>query len=356
MLLLVTIVLVLLAALTLAIGIVGDNLALIFVSIGASAVAAIVLAVLSATNKRRSPADAAPTADLAAKSEVQEHAAASIAGVGQPVGKTGGEAPTQATPVTRDTSTTVGLPIDDYDSLRVSEILPLLGNLDLDELEDVAQHEEANKNRATVLNKIDALMDGLEADEAASPSGGGVAEEAAASIEEIGEPIVAVRSATSDDDFPIAGYDDLDEDELIALLADLDADELETVADREEAGANRDAVLDAIDDRLDVLEGVVAAPAKKTAAKKTAAKKTAAKKTAAKKTAAKKTAAKKTAATQAPARKTAAAKAPAAKKTTAKKTAARKTPAKKTAAAKKTTTKRTPAKKAAKSTKRATKR
>ncbi|BBZ05150.1 hypothetical protein MCHIJ_45870 [Mycolicibacterium chitae] len=104
-----------------------------------------------------------------------------------------------------------------------------------------------------------------------------------------------------------------------------------------------------------VKRGVVAGPAKKTAAKK-AAKKTAAKKAApAKKVAAKKTAAKKAAPAKkaavkkaTPAKKTAAKKAAPAKKAAVKKAApARKTAAKKAAPAKKAVAKKAPARKAA---------
>ncbi|CAJ1584088.1 HU family DNA-binding protein [[Mycobacterium] wendilense] len=93
-----------------------------------------------------------------------------------------------------------------------------------------------------------------------------------------------------------------------------------------------------------VKRGVVAGPAKKTAAKK-AAKKTAAKKAApAKKAAAKKTTAKKAA----PAKKAAVKKATPAKKTTAKKAApAKKAAVKKATPAKKTAAKKAPVKKAA---------
>jgi hypothetical protein len=61
-LLLVTILLVLIAAVTLLIGIFSDNLALIFVSIGASALAALVLAVLSQMNRRKVPQAAGASA------------------------------------------------------------------------------------------------------------------------------------------------------------------------------------------------------------------------------------------------------------------------------------------------------
>jgi len=273
-LLLVTILLVLVAAVTLLIGIFSDELALIFISIGASALAAIVLAVLSQMSRKKGR-DAASEAkapetlpsrqeSTAASEEVAQQAAASIEEIGEPVVRA--DEPTASVPAGG-----VALPIENYDALRVNEILPQLEGLDLDELETVAQHEESRKNRTTVLNRIDTLMDQLEAAEAAAPAGGGdqLAQEAVASIEEIGEPVVALDDAdadaatatAADDGFPIPNYDSLSAAELIPLLDDLDADQLEAVADREEAGPNRDAVLDAIDDRLDILEGIVPAPA-----------------------------------------------------------------------------------------------
>jgi hypothetical protein len=224
-------------------------------------------------------------------------------------------------------SSAADLPIDDYDALKVNEILPLLDDLDLDELEAVAQHEETTKNRTTILNRIDDRMDELEAEEAGTPTTVNdivtdeLAEAAADSIEEVGEPVVATgaTAASAAGSLPIAGFGSMSESEAIAALQSLDADDLETIADYEEAHENRDAVLDAIDDRLDVLEGIVPAPAPVAAAA------TPAKKTPAKKAPAKKATAKKAAATPA--------KAPARKATPT--TAARKAaaPAKKTAAA-----------------------
>jgi hypothetical protein len=204
-----------------------------------------------------------------------------------------------------------------------------------------------------------------------------VASEAAASIAEIGEPVVALdepATASLDgavpDAFPIPNYDDLSTDEVIPLLQGLDADQLETVADREEAGPNRDAVLDAIDDRLDVLEGIVPAPAvaaepvtTAVAAKKVSAKKaTPAKKASAKKVGAtpgKKAAAKAAAPakrTLEPAKKAPAAKKTAAKATTATKAATKAAPAKKASAAKKATAKKATTATKATAAKKATKR
>jgi hypothetical protein len=49
-------------------------------------------------------------------------------------------------------------PIEDYDDLRVAEILPLLPQLEADELEDVRDREVNTKARATIVAKIDELL------------------------------------------------------------------------------------------------------------------------------------------------------------------------------------------------------
>ena len=392
MLLLVTILLVLVAAVTLLIGIFSDELWLIFVSIGASALAAIVLAVLSQVSRRKGRAATTATAPepLPARQDTATATAtaatSSIAEVGEPVPTAAdvaeiADAPTETVEAVPAAG---ALPIADYDALRVNEILPKLQTLDLDELEAVAIYEEANKNRSTVLNTIDKRMDELEAADGAPAADATttdatttdeLATEAAASIAEIGEPVVAIdepATAAPDgaapDGFPIPNYDDLSTDEVIPLLQGLDADQLETVADREEAGQNRDAVLDAIDDRLDVLEGIVPAPAAAAGAAEpvtpiepVAVRPAPARKAAAKKAAKKVATPAKKASANSSAKKAAAvpAKKAAAKKATAKKATAAKTtrePAAKTpAAAKKATAgavkkvaakKATPAKKA----------
>jgi hypothetical protein len=57
----------------------------------------------------------------------------------------------------------VVFPIEDYDELRVAEILPLLPQLEPDELEDVRDREVNTKSRATIVAKIDELLGELEA-------------------------------------------------------------------------------------------------------------------------------------------------------------------------------------------------
>jgi hypothetical protein len=49
-------------------------------------------------------------------------------------------------------------PIADYDDLRLTEILPLLPQLEPAELEMVRQRELEGERRATLLNRIDALI------------------------------------------------------------------------------------------------------------------------------------------------------------------------------------------------------
>ena len=352
-LLLVTIVLVLIAAVTLLIGIFGDNLTLIFVSIGASALAAIVLAVLSQVGKRRDREAPAVTPTPLTPEPAPAPAVTPIAAAEPAVAA-----------ATSTASSLVDLPIADYDSLRVNEILPQLDELDLDQLEAVAQHEEATKNRASVLNRIDDLMDELEAAEAGVPVAAATEEiDEMDELEEIDEEELAediesgdiVPEAAVSGGFPIADYESLSEAQVIARLGGLDADQLEEVAEYEETHANRDRVLDAIDDRLDELEGVAPAGAPvatvKKAAKAATAKKAAVKKaTGAKKAAVKKaaTAVKKTATKAASKAAPATKKAAASTKKAAASTKKSATSAKKASATKKATSKTATKKAAAK--------
>ena len=313
MLLLLTILLVLVAAVTLLIGIFSDQLTLIYVSIASSILAALVLTALSQISKRGSQA-AVPEGTPAPLDDVATPAAA-------PPRVT--EEPTLVTPAV---SLDDEFPLPGYDDLKVSDILPALATLDLDQLEQVAQREEDGKNRSSIISRIDQLMDDLEGADGA----------AAEAVAEVAAPAAAAAGTASG--LPISDFDELDVGVIVMELEQLDADQLEAIAEYEETHANRDAVLDAIDDRLDVLEGI-ATPAAKTAAKKSPAKKTAAAKTPAKKAPAKSAPAKKTAAAKTPAKKAPAKSAPA-KKALAKaapaKKAATKAVAKKTAPVKKT--------------------
>ena len=330
MLLLLTIALVLVGAVALVIGFISGEQAPIFISIACSLLAGAVLFAFSRMSRRQAaPATAGGPAPLAASGDgaeaeaVEEEAeeveaeAVSDEEVEETV------AARERVPVGAGARPSGGsewsaaeFPIEDYDELLVSEILPLLTELDADELQMVRDREQDGKARATLLRRIEQLQDEagggggeptIEAPRVQRERIGSVATPAAIEEEEEEE-----EDLVEDDDdlmFPIEDYDDLRVSEILPLLPELYDDELELVAERERSGANRSSILNRIEE---LLGGGAPAPApkraapKKSAAKKTAAKKTAAKKTAAKKAAPKKAAAKKTAAKKSAAKKTAA--------------------------------------------------
>ena len=322
-LLLLTIGLVVVGAVALVIGFVTGNQPPIFISIACSVLAGFVLVIFSRMSRRQ----------------------AGPAGVAAPVAAGNGAGAVSDADVsdavrvdTAPASASSSFPIEDYDELLVSEILPLLPELDADELQEVRDREDSGKARATLLRRIDQLAEDSrkqpepEEDEFEPPE---EAEEEEADEDEYedDEPTQAVGVA--DEVFPIEDYDDLRVNEILPLLPELYDDELELVADRERDGANRASILN----RIGELLGEEPAPAPKAAAKKAPAKKSTAKKSTTKKAApAKKTAApaKRAAPKKAPAKRAAApAKKSAAKKSApAKKTAAKKAPAKKAGAAK----------------------
>ncbi len=128
-----------------------------------------------------------------------------------------------------------GLPIADYDFLGVSEILPLLAELDEDELESIRSYEEAGRGRATILYRIDALLGVSDvADETPSPADAGET-----------EPDTGAEA-----EYPIAEYDKLRVFQILLLLPELDEDELHAVRDYEQGGRGRVTILNQIDARL----------------------------------------------------------------------------------------------------------
>jgi hypothetical protein len=249
-LLLVAIALVLIGVVTLIVGIFSDTLVWVFVSIGSTVLAGVVLYVLYRLGRRQVahagseslagratvfstepsgipgvqttlsvplPSSAPPAAAVpdtepdVEPAEEQEPAMAQFA----PAGGQDGDGP---------------FPIADYDDLRVAEILPLLSELDADELDRVREREGGGKGRATILARIDEL---------AVPG---------AVVSTVAVP------AEVDAEFPIADYDELRVAEILPLLSELDADELEVVADREERGANRQTILSRVDTLLETID------------------------------------------------------------------------------------------------------
>ncbi|MEY2478735.1 MAG: hypothetical protein QOG87_4050 [Actinomycetota bacterium] len=323
-LLLLTIALVLVGAVSLVIGFVGGEQLPIFISIACSLLAGVVLVVFSRMSRRQAAPSAAggpaPLGEEAAPATARQKAV-SDAEVEDAV--------QEPEPVEASSRSFAAddFPIEDYDELLVSEILPLLAELEVDELEVVREREQGGKARATLLRRIEQLSEGEGEPTAAVPA---FAARASAASDDDGD------SAGGDDDelmFPIEDYDDLRVSEILPLLPELYDDELELVADRERSGANRASVLNRIDDLLGGEPEPAPAP-RKAAPKKAAAKKTPARKPApVKKAAARKAA---------PAKKAAARKAtPARKAAPVKKAAAKKAaPAKKAAATKKSAAKK----------------
>jgi hypothetical protein len=275
-LLLVTIGLVLVGAVSLVIGFISNALGWIYLSILCSVVAAGVLLLFSRMS-RQQPAAATAGAGPAPLPDSGEPTVATA--VAEPATEA------VAVPEAAAVAAAIEFPIADYDKLKVNEILPKLAGLDLDQLDAVREREEQGKNRATVLSRVDDRMDQIEAEEDAA-AGAGSAAAAAAAPAEAAAPVAEAAGAPSagaaaDDsiDDLIEDYDKLTINQILPLLTELDEDELEDVAAYEEDHKNRGAVLDRIDAILD--GEAPAAPAKKSAPKKAPAKKVAATKKAA---------------------------------------------------------------------------
>jgi hypothetical protein len=333
LLLLVTIGLVLVGAVSLILGFVTNALGWIYLSIACSVIAAAVL-VLFSRMSRTQPAVAGDAGPAPLPETGQPTAA--MPAVGGPATEA------VAVPEAAAAGPALEFPIDDYDSLKVNEIVPRLAGLDLDQLDMVREREEQGKNRATVLSRIDDRMDALEAEHAATvaPSAPAIEEPSAAAVAAAAGGASGSGGAAADDsiDDLIEDYDKLSVAQILPLLSELDEDELEDVAAYEEDHKNRASVLDRIDD---LLEGQAAASAPASAKKAPTKSATQAKKAVAKKSAAP--------AKKAPTKSATQAKKAVAKKSapTAKKAATKAAPAKK-AVAKKAATKAAPAKKTAK--------
>ncbi len=128
-------------------------------------------------------------------------------------------------------------PIEDYDRLKVSEIVPLLPELYADELDMVEQRERAGKGRVSILNRIAELQEQPLEDEAEPEP-------------ELDTAVIAPAEAPAEegdeDFFPIEDYDELNVGEIVPLLPELYDDELDLVEDRERATKSRAAILNRI--------------------------------------------------------------------------------------------------------------
>jgi hypothetical protein len=132
-----------------------------------------------------------------------------------------------------DLSGARGFPIDRYDSLRVTEILPLLASLGAEDLKMVREEEAAGKARAGILARIDGLL---------GREGGGRAAPAK-------RPAAKAPSRASAG-LPIEDYDNLNVPQIQARLVALSAAELRKVRTYEQRHKNRAGVLSRIEAAL----------------------------------------------------------------------------------------------------------
>jgi hypothetical protein len=109
------------------------------------------------------------------------------------------------------------LPIEQYDALRVAEILPRLRELTTEELRQVHAWEAQRRARVTILARIDALLEKAAAQARPAPGNG--------------QPV------------PIEGYDNLTVAKILPVLSRLGPEELDAIAERERSGAGRRSIL-----------------------------------------------------------------------------------------------------------------
>jgi hypothetical protein len=268
-----------------------DSLGLIFVSIACSALAGIVLVLAVMKSKPR------PSATPAGEGEGEMPA--TVGAVDESAA--GRQAPARR-PESRD------FPIEDYDSLEVVEVLPLLGDLEPAQLEMVRQREASGRAHPWILARVDALLE-AEADadtseHAWAPGPIGTSGQQRSLLDDE-DDIVEVEPDDADwatprdsdwaasdfpldsgsdyddlsvtggrgrggsprSEFPIDRYDELRVSEILPLLTNLGAEDLKMVREEEAAGKARASILA----RIDGLLGRSAAGTRSTAPKRPAA-------------------------------------------------------------------------------------
>ncbi|HEY3239845.1 MAG TPA: hypothetical protein VGL92_09800, partial [Acidimicrobiia bacterium] len=128
-------------------------------------------------------------------------------------------------------------PIDRYDELRANDILPLLAELDAEDLKMVREEEEATKARTSVLSRIDVLL--------AREGPGGVP--ASHPTKAAPRPRGPSKAALA---LPIADYDSLTVAQITAQIPSLSVDELKAVRTYEKRHKARVGVLQRIESVL----------------------------------------------------------------------------------------------------------
>jgi len=268
--------LVLVATVLLMLGLLTDGgLTFIYISIGFSVVAAIVLVIAVRLTKGQETAPAAPAPLLDPDDEL---VAVGMPGAAAPATTATLAPPPPPVATTATEPAELGdwrvatrepdwesddewgdepeFPIAEYDDLKVSEILPLLPQLYSDELDVVESRERQGKARSSILTEISALRlkGGAAPDTAVLPASPAPAnsEQWEVDDEATWDEAGAAAAAPLDEDedfFPIEDYDVLSASEIIGVLGELDDEELDLVRAREAATRNRRTILANIDRR-----------------------------------------------------------------------------------------------------------
>jgi hypothetical protein len=145
-------------------------------------------------------------------------------------------------------------PIPDYDSLEVVEVLPLLAELEPEDLEMVRQREASGRAHPWILARIDALLESEVAESGwakPAPAGDWAASDfPLESRSELDELSLEADGIEVVQEFPIADYEELKVSEILPLLPKLDPMELRMVREEEAAGRARTSIISRIDTLL----------------------------------------------------------------------------------------------------------
>ena len=235
MLVLVSFVLVLAAAVTLVVGLLQSGLTLIYLSIGASVLAGIVLAV-AVLRGRPEPKASAP---VGRPFTPPVSAPPVPASVGAPTGTSTGTSPADAAATTSFSPPPPAPPPP----------VPVRATAGAD---DAAATKAAGNALLGRLRGRRVEEDAV-VDAAPEPVGARVAEYGNEPVTAT-MPVIGVEDDEDDEDdegFPIADYDQLRATDLLRRLTPLDRNQLEAVRDRETAGKNRFTILSRVDTLLE---------------------------------------------------------------------------------------------------------
>ena len=241
MLVLVSFVLVLAAAVTLVVGLLQSGLTLIYLSIACSVLAGVVLAVAVLRGRPEPRVAAGPRSFAPPAREPQVPAsvgAPTTTGAAPPTrwsAPTTTEMPTPTPPPPPPPPSPPATPGDDEATKAAGTAL--LGRL---------------RGRRAQQDQEEAAA---EAEPVATPAPAPEPEPVAVRADDTVEVPVTPAGREADDGFPIADYDRLRATELLSRLPELDRNQLEAVRDREMAGKNRFTILSRIDALLAAQEG-----------------------------------------------------------------------------------------------------